>query len=390
MSVALLLPLFLAAQSGSPLVSTLPRSVPAKGLLELTARGEVVLLPRHNASPFDALMATRSARSCEQIERTLMDVNGYPELWKPIEAVRILKHTPKRVEYEFDVDIVLTPTIKGIVENPSPGVVVFHDVETGGRFWYQLRDVASGCQILYHLHQPKGERSGFVKLITAVEKGAADSGELIGALTSLRGVVHVEDEIKKAPVPTLEAQRAWDELASRGTVLRTLYERGHHLRMASKRRVARPVHEVLWAIRNRAHYDDKLDLVKDVEDQGRSVDYTFGYFGGRVSFTTQVTEEGDAEGPGGLTITERITSGDVDDGYWRWTVRAVDGGTEVDLFLDMDLAKGSVIMRNFAKQDPAMAYALPTQITLTMMSSLVGGRPLALPRQVPVAVKSGD
>lgn len=384
-SPALALPLLLAAQSGAPLVSTLPPSVPTTGLLELTARGEVVLLPRHNASPFDALMATRSARSCGQIERTLMDVSGYPELWKPIEAVRILKKTPKRVEYEFDVDIVLTPTIKGIVENPSPGVVVFHDVETNGRFWYQLRDVASGCQILYHLHQPKGERSGFVKLITAIEKGAADSGELIGALTSLRGVVHVEDEIKRAPPPTAQGQRAWDELASRGTVLRTIYERGHHLRMASKRRVARPVSEVLWNIRNRAHYDDKLDLVKSVKDRGRSVSYTFGYFGGRVRFTTQVSEQGDVHGPAGLTITEKITDGDVKTGHWRWTVRAVDGGTEVDLFLDMDLAKGSLIMRNFAKQDPAMAYALPTQITLTMMAALVGGRPLALPKQAPVA-----
>lgn len=387
---ALALPLFVAAQSGTPLVSTLPRSVPTNGLLELTARGEVVLLPRHNASPFDALMATRSSRPCGQIERTLMDVKGYPQLWKPIEAVRILKQTPKRVEYEFDVDIVLTPTIKGIVENPSPGVVVFHDVETNGRFWYQLRDVDGGCQILYHLHQPKGERSGFVKLITAIEKGAADSGELIGALTSLRGVVHVEEEVKKPPTPTSDGLRAWNELASRGTVLRTIYEKGHHLRMASKRRVKRPVSEVLWAIRNRAHYDDKIDLVKKVKDRGRSVDYTFGYFGGRVSFTTEVTEEGDVNGANGLTITERLTGGDVRDGYWRWTVRAVEGGTEVDLFIDMDLAKGSIIMRNFAKQDPAMAYALPTQITLTMMSSLVGGAPLPMPRQAPVAVKTDE
>lgn len=392
-SVALLLPLLLATETPAPaasLVSTLPRSVPTQGLLDLTARGEVVLLPRHNSSPFDALMATRSSRSCAQIERTLMDVKGYPKLWKPIKAVRVLKETPKRVEYEFDVDIVLTPTIKGIVEHPSPGVVVFHDVETGGRFWYQLRSVASGCQILYHLHQPKGQRSGFVKLITAIEKGAADSGELIGALTSLRGVVHVEDEVKNPPAMTSDALRAWDELAARGTVLRTIYEKGHHLRMASKRRVSRPANEILWELRNRAHYNDKLDLVKRVRDRGRTVDYTFGYFGGRVRFSTEVTEEGDVNGPNGLTITERISGGDVSTGHWRWNVRAVEGGTEVDLFLDMDLAQGSIIMRNFAKQDPAMAYALPTQITLTMMSSLVGGRPLPLPKQAPVAVKTNE
>lgn len=364
--------------------------MPAQGLLDLTARGEVLFLPRHNASPFDGLIATRSSRSCSEIERTLMDVENYPKLWKPIKAVRVLRKTPKRVEYEFDVDIVLSPTIKGIVEHPTPGVVVFHDIETNGRFWYQLRSAPSGCQILYHLHQPKGHRSGFVKLITAIEKGAADSGELIGALTSLRGVVHVEDELKGAPSMTNEALRAWDELASRGTVIRTIYEKGHHLRMVSKRRVDRPANEVLWAIRNRAKYSDRLDLVKKSNDRGRTVDYTFGYFGGRVSFTTQVNESGDVNGPNGLTIVEQITGGDVRDGHWRWTVRAVEGGTEVELFLDMDLAKGSIIMRNFAKQDPAMAYALPTQISLTMMSALVGGRSLPMPKEVPVAVKTGQ
>ncbi len=382
----------MAAQSAEPskaaaLRSALPRDVPTGGLLDLTTRGEVVFLPKHNTSPFDAFMATRSRRSCREIERTLMNVAGYPKLWSGIESVRIEKQTPTRVEYEFDVDVVLSPTMKGVVEHPSPGVVVFHDVETGGRFWYQLRDVASGCQMLYHLHQPKGAHSGFVNLILTVEKGAADSSEVIGALASLRGVVHVEDEIERVADTSAEAVRAWDALAAHGTVLRTQYEKGHHLRMTSKRRVSRAVSDILWSIRNRSHYDDKLDLVKKVKDHGRTVDYTFGYFGGRVRFKTAVTEEGDVAAPEGLRITERITGGDVDSGHWQWTVRAVDGGTEVDLFLDMDLAQGSLLMRNFAKQDPAMVYALPTQITLTMMAALVGGRPLPLKRELPVAAK---
>lgn len=386
-ALSLALPLLLAAQSSGPLTTTLPQKAPVAGLLELTARGEIMHLPAHDASPFNALMTTRSSRSCSSIERTLMDVDGYPKLWTGIKSVRIQKRLPKRVEYEFDVDVVLSPTMKGVVEHPSPGIVVFHDVETGGRFWYQLRDVQGGCQLLYHLHQPKGARSGFVELITTVEKGATDSGELIGALASLRGVVRPEEEIKQEPMTTAQSLRAWDELASRGTVLRTIYERGHHLQMASKRRVDRPVNEVLWSIRNRKAYKQRLDTVKKVNDHGRTVDYTFGYFGGRVSFQTTVTEEGDVNGESGLTITERITKGDVDTGYWRWNVRAVEGGTEVDLHLDMDLAQGSLLMRNFAKQDPAVAYALPTQMTLTMMGHLVGGRPLRLRHEAPVAVK---
>lgn len=389
MSIALglITSVLLSTQGAPALASTLPPEVPAHGLLELNTRGEVFLLPAHDASPFHALVTTRSSRSCDAIERTLMNVRGYPALWPGIKKVRILKESAERVDYEFDVDVVLSPTIKGVVEHPSPGVVLFHDAETGGYAWYQLRRIGEGCQILYHLYQPLGERSGFVKLITAVEKGAADGGEIIGALASLRGLVQAEGLPTQTPPESAAAQQAWDALASHGTVVRTLYERGQPLKMASKRRVDRPVNDVLWAIRNRKAYKQALDTVKKVKDRGRTVEYTFGYFGGRVSVETEVVESGDVHAPGGLAITERITDGDVDTGFWRWTVRAVEGGTEVDLYVDMDLAQGSLLMRNFARQDAAVAYALPTQITLTMMGKIVGGRPLRLPRTVPVAAK---
>jgi hypothetical protein len=147
----------------------------------------VFFLPRLNASPFQAVIATTSKKSCEEHETALHGRGAIPELWKDIKEVRILSRTPTKVNYEFDIDLVFSPTIKGVVERSSPGAVAFLDVETDGRFTYQLRGIPTGCQVLYHLYQPAGQKSGFVKLITTVEKGATDTGELIAALASCAG-----------------------------------------------------------------------------------------------------------------------------------------------------------------------------------------------------------
>lgn len=378
----LTLPLLVAAGAAAA-PSTLPSNVSLAGLLELSREGEVLFLPRLQASPFEAVIGTSSPKSCAEHEAALMDVDGYPRLWKDIKEVRVQKRAPKRIEYEFDIDLVFSPTIKGVVEHPSAGVVTFNDVETSGRFTYELRSVAGGCHILYHLYQPAGQKSGFVKLITTVEKGAADTGELIGALASLRGVASSPTGQKAALASSSEsAERAWDQLAGAGTVLRLSPRPGDAaVVLTTKRRVSKNSDAVLWAIRDRKRYAKELDTVKKVKDRGRSVSWTFGYFGGRVKFDTAVTEEGDVAAPGGLVITERITSGDVDKGFWRWRVREVAGGTEVELHMDMDLTPGSLIMRNFVAKEPIIALGLPTQLALTMMGELIGGAPLPLARK---------
>jgi hypothetical protein len=173
--------------------------------------------------------------------------------------------------------------------------------------------------------------------------------------------------------------RTWDELAGAGTVLRLTERPGDNsIVLTSKRRVTTDSDAVLWAIRDRKRYAEKLDGVKKVRDRGRDVSWTFGYFGGRVRFDTAGSEVGDIDGRDGLLITERITGGDVKSGYWTWRVRRVAGGTEVELHMDMDLSKGSLIMRRFVAQEPIIAYGLPMQLSLTMMAELVGGAPLPM------------
>jgi hypothetical protein len=365
------------------LASPLPASTPLTGLLDLTARGEVILLPAHDSSPFDAVIATRSRHGCDRIERTLLDVEGYPRVWPGLQEVRVVKRTKREIHYEFDIDMMFSPTLKGLVEHPARGVVVFRDQDTGGHAWYQLRDGPDGCQIVYTIHQPKGKRSGFVDLIRKLESGAGDMGELLGGIGTIRGLARPEQEVRRAPPVTRSAQLAWDQLASRGTVMRAIRRPGGRTALASKRVVSTPVADVLWAVRNRARYVKQVDAVKAVRDDGRTADWSISYFGGRVNVKTAIVEEGDVNSLEGLRITERVVGGDIRSGFWRWTIRAVEGGTEVELYYDADLARGSLVLRNFARQDRNLYIALPMHLSLKMMGDVVGGKPLR--RRAPVA-----
>ncbi|MFZ9888407.1 MAG: hypothetical protein ACO3JL_12970 [Myxococcota bacterium] len=381
----LVLTLLGVATNGGATGSPWPSGVSVEGLAELTTEGEILFLPQHNSSPFVAVITSRSARPCGLLETELMEVQGYPRIWNSVKHVRILAASPQRVEYEFDVDLVLSPTIKGVVEHPRRGLVVFHDLETNGRFSYFLRPVHNGCQVSYRLYQPEGHQSGFVRLITAIESRATDSSELIGGLASLRGVVRMKASPSRSGVEAAKGELALEALASHGTVVQTIYERDAPLQLRSKRRVARAPAEVLAAIRDRGAYDDR-GIMRTAEANEGGGRYVVSYFGGRVAFETLASESGSLEEPGGITILERLVGGDVDDGHWRWHLHPVEGGTEVELLLNVDLPRGSVVMRNLLKQDPAIGYAVPMQLTLMMMSELVGGQPLPRRESVPLAV----
>lgn len=381
-TTAALLCLLASGGASAQYASPLPTSVSLAGLLDLSSRGEVILLPQHDASPFNTVVATRSKHPCSVIEKTLLDVESYPKLWPGMTDVRVLSRTPKRIEYEFEVDVVFNPTIKGLIELPSPGVLLFHDTETGGRSWYQLRDAPGGCQILYNLHQPRGKHSSFVDLLTSVEKNAVDSGEILGVLATVRGVAKPEREVRRARPVTVAARDAWEELAGRGTVIRTLRRPTGGAAFAARRRIDRPVHQVLHSLRSRETWSDQVDIVKACRDRGRTADWTFGYFGGRVNVTTTITEEGRADSLEGLRITERIVGGDISRGYWRWTVREVQGGTDVELYYEADLARGSMVLRNFVRQNDNLADVMPMQLVLELMGTVVGGRSLPASRDL--------
>ena len=98
-----------------------------------------------------------------------------------------------------------------------------------------------------------------------------------------------------------------------------------------------------------------------------------------------MTEEGRTDNLEGLRITERITGGDIEHGYWRWTVREVEGGTEVELYFDADLARGSMVLRSMVRQGEDLLDAMPMQVALSMMGQLIGGRSLRIERPLSVA-----
>lgn len=385
MSLILTLPLLLSLATAPG--TNVPRGVSAEGLMELTQKGELILLPRHSTSPFHALIVTRSSQRCSSLEEAMLSVERYPERWSSIKEVRVQTRTPTRVEYEFDMDFVFSPTIKGKVERPRAGTVVFHDIDTGGRFTWSLEDVRGDCHVVYRLYQPQGKSSGFVSLITAVESGAGDSGELAGAIASARGYMKPELEVKHAVPLSVSGRDAWDRLAAEGTVLRVERQPGKPTVVVSRRRTNRPATEVLWSIRDRRRYAQKIDIVRKVKDRGAHVDWTFGYFGGRVSVTTAIQETGSVASADGVQIRERVTGGDLDVGEWRWRVREVPGGTEVELTIDLDISAGSLVLRSLAAQDPMIRDAGSLQLALSMMGSLVGGKLLPIREGPPVAVK---
>ena len=65
----------------------------------------------------------------------------------------------------------------------------------------------------------------------------------------------------------------------------------------------------------------------------------------------------------------------------------MDGGTEVELTMDMDITSGSFVMRNLVEQHTLIRDASSLQLGLSMMGALVGGNQIPYREGAPVAVK---
>lgn len=365
----------------------LPGAVDAGGVWDLADQGEVVLLPRHQATPFSAWVFSRTKHRCDAVEQAILEVENYPKRWPNIRAVRLLSRDERFIHYEFDIDLVFSPTLTGKIEKIRPGTVAFHDIETGGLFQWHLVQTRQGCLAAYQLFQPSGQQSGFVSLITAVENGAGDSGEIAGALASARGYMKPEFEGSSPYTDVQRAQRSWEQLAAQGTVMRLSRRAGHPTQFTSKRRIDRTPAQVLAAIRDRPSYARQLDIVRGVRHRGAVTHWEMGYFGGSVQLSTRSQEQGALDSPTGLVVTEKVIGGDLPAGTWRWHIRPVDGGTEVELWMDLDFTAGSFVMRNLVSQHTLLRDAASMQLGLSMMGALVGGNQLPYREGPPVAVK---
>ena len=380
-------PIVLTMLSLAAKPAALPGNVDARGVWELAAQGEVVLLPRHQASPFSAWVFSRTKHRCDAVEQAILEVENYPKRWPNIREVRLLSRDERFVHYEFDIDLVFSPTLTGKIEKIRPGTVAFHDLETGGLFQWHLVQTPKGCLAAYQLSQPSGQQSGFVSLITAVESGAADSGEIAGAIASSRGYMKPELEGLPLAIGSDTAQRSWHQLSSQGTVLRLTRKAGHPTVYTSMRRSDRSPEQILAAIRNRSAYVHRLDMVKSVRTRDAHTQWEFGYFGGSVQVKTRAKESGSLDSPEGVVLTEEVVGGDLSSGVWRWHIRPVEGGTEVELMMDMDITSGSFVMRNLVEQHTLIRDASSLQLGLSMMGALVGGNQIPYREGAPVAVK---
>jgi hypothetical protein len=343
-------------------------------LLELAQHGEVMLLPAHESSPFNAVLVTRAKQACGAVADAMLDIEGWPSRFRVKEA-RVLERTATSVRYELDLALPMAPTVAGLIERPQPGRVVFNDVQTGAQFIWTLDDVGDGCFMRYSLLETPGKASGWVAVVRALEESAVDAANLAAAIGSARGFTKPE---RVGAVIGPNGDAAFRALAGHGTALRVKREGGSSPVVIARRIIARPVDEVLWSIRDKRRWLDKIDFFARVTDRGRVADYTVAAFGGRVSWRTDVAEDGDAAA-GGLTIRETVAGGDLKTGSFHWLVRAVPGGTDVTLTWDLDVPAGSSVMTALASTDPIARESLALHMALALMGRVIGGKPLPEP-----------
>jgi hypothetical protein len=363
-----------------------PQSMPIADLADMTRTGELMFLPKHQKSPFDAFLVTSTARSCKSVERIAMDVKGYPRHWPHMrEGVKVIEKEPNKVRYAFKLDVMFSPTIEGLVENPHPGRIIFWDPESGGKFIWDLKSHADRCIMFYHLHQPLGKQSGFVKLVQHFEDDVADAAELAGGIATCRGY-RIGNQ-RNGPIKTSVVPReTWTRLAGGGTVLRTQVRQNQIMLVYAARRIQTPAPMVLKRIKDHASYAGELDFLTSAAPVRNKTKWRVAYFGGRVNFATETTQSGDLTQSGIVRIKERVVGGDLEEGEWEWTIRQVPGGTEIDLRLDLDLTRGSRILGALASQDPLVKDAAVIQVALKFMGQIVGGEshPLSRSRQIPI------
>ncbi len=375
-------------QTPGHLPAELPQHMPLADLADMTRTGELLLLPEHQKSPFDAFLVTSTSRSCQDVEQIAMDVTGYPRHWPHMrDGVKVIAREPNKIRYAFKLDIMFSPTIEGLVENPHSGRIIFWDSETGGKFIWDLRSHANRCVMFYHMHQPLGKQSRFVKLVQHFENEVSDAAELAGGIASSRGYRAGKQTIGSVEAPPIR-QETWTRLAGSGTVLRTERRKDRIMLIYAARRVKTSAPATIERIQNHASYSRNLDFLSSAIQAGKITKWRVDYFGGRVNFVTETSQHGDLTNSRTVRIKEKVIEGDLQEGEWEWTIRPVQGGAEVELRLDLDLTRGSTILGALASQDPFLRNAAVVQVALKFMGQVVGGEKHPLPPLEPPLIKS--
>ena len=368
---------FALAPAGVPAnAARMPAGVSQAALLELSAFGEVIFLPRRNRNPFSALIFTQSQQSCAAVKHKMLDVAGYPKLWDHIEGETLIREkTATRTRYALHLDLPLAPDLEGLVEDAGPRAVTFHDVETGGSFAWNLHDAGSKCHMQYRLYQPPGKESPFVTLLRKMEDGVGDSAELSAALATARG--YASKTSSKTPENlSTRARQALETLAGKGIALRVIRKPDGNVIIVGKRRVALSTDVVLSKIRNRRSAARRADFLADVEEDGEAREWKVRYFNGRVNFLTKALEAGNVASDEGMTVREQVVGGDIDEGHWLWRVRQVPGGSDVELTVDLDVTKGSYVLSSLTSHDTTIRDAARFQIVFAFLGDHLGGRAL--------------
>lgn len=363
-SPALLLPVLIAVGASAPASQAKVAGADADALTELTRAGELLILPGHGRSPWRGTVVTQHKKSCDDVERTMMNVRGYPSIWKKMRNVRILSQSPRRVHYAFELDLLLSPKLETVVENPKPGTVVFTGNDTDGRAVWSLEQMQNSCRMVYDLSQPKGSNSGFVKILKRMEPGLVDAAELAGGLALARGYAPPALRYGQSTKLSKDGWVGLYKLAKDNTVVRVLARKKSPPVLVAYRYVSRSVDDVAASIADYKDYGRDVDFLDKVRPTGRGARWSIEYFGGSVDFTTKSTTR-----QAGRTriIREKVIGGDLERGYWTWRLTPMRSGTLVELELDLDITEGSTVLRTLTHQDEMIRDSTGLQVALEFM-----------------------
>lgn len=339
---------------------------------ELVDTGEVLLLPRHQVQPFNAWVLSRSAKPCSEIEANILNVETWPKQFDNVKSTKVTRREGDMLEYEMELTVAFSPTIRGRITHVGPNTVRFNDAVTKAYSVYNLVDAADGsCLIRYQIVEEKGKNSNWVGVLKSLESSSGDAGNFAAAVSSCRGFARPE----KAPrVKGSSAEAARRALAGQGTFIEIDRSTAYPT-YTFRHRIARPFSEVSWSVRHKKAYAEKTPVVKSSDDRGATAEYTIGGFGGRVSFATAVKE---TSGEGTLVVDERVTGGDLKPGSggWRWKLVQVEGGVDVELMFNLDFIAGSRVMSTMAATDPIARESFMLYVGLGFMSDIIGGQTL--------------